>query len=65
MYATIHQANNYVNRYYSSADPLRIAWSQLSDSDKQILLNRAEQLIDRLSFTGVPLNPNKAFPRNP
>lgn len=67
MYATIEQANAYVESYYSSTNDIRIAWEALSDGDKQIVLNRAEQVIDLLPFGGKPVDPKqqKAFPRHP
>lgn len=65
MYATVAQANAYVTAYYSSTDPLRVAWESLQEADKQVMLNRAEQLIDLLPLQGKPLSPGKAFPREP
>lgn len=67
MYATIEQANTYVASYYSSTNNIRIAWEALSEGDKQIALNRAEQVIDLLPFNGKPVDPksSKAFPRHP
>lgn len=64
MYATVEQANDYVQKYYSSTDSLRRLWESLSDEDKQVQLNRAEQQIDLLPFTGRPLG-TSAFPREP
>lgn len=65
MYATIVEANEYVKNYYSSTNPLRAIWESLSDEDKQVLLNRAEQAIDSLPLKGCPLEGGKAFPRSP
>lgn len=65
MYATVEQANAYVQNFYSSADSLRLTWEALSDDDKQISLNRAEQSIDMLPFNGKPEHKDKAFPRKP
>lgn len=65
MYATVVQANEYVQNYYSSSDSLRLAWEALSEPDKLVLLNRAEQTIDQLPFTGKPAVDGKAFPRYP
>lgn len=65
MYATIEQANLYVQSYYSSTDPLRISWETLDNSDKQVYLNRAEQIIDQLPLKGTPTQLTKAFPRKP
>lgn len=67
MYATIEQANTYVASYYSSTNNIRIAWEALSEEDKQVVLNRAEQVIDLLPFNGRPVDPKQinAFPRHP
>lgn len=65
MYATLEQANAYVASYYSSTNNIRIAWDALSDEDKQIMLNRSEQIIDLLPFNGKPVDKEKAFPRCP
>lgn len=64
MYATVVQANEYVQNYYSSNDSMRLAWEALSDEDKLVSLNRAEQTIDRLPLKGRPVVKNKAFPRD-
>lgn len=65
MYATLEQANTYVASCYSSTNEIRIAWDTLSDEDKQITLNRAEQIIDLLPFIGKPVVKEKVFPRYP
>lgn len=65
MYATVSQANEYVEQYYSSTNPLRVAWEGLDDADRLVLLNRAEQTIDSLPLKGRPLERDKAFPRAP
>lgn len=64
MYATVVQANEYVQNYYSSGDSMRLAWEALSEPDKLVLLNRAEQTIDHLPINGKPVIENKAFPRH-
>lgn len=65
MYATIKEANEYIENYYSSTDSLRETWEDLDDEDKQVLLNRAERIIDQLPYTGRPKDMHKAFPRYP
>lgn len=67
MYATVEQANAYVASYYSSTNNIRIAWEALNEEDKQITLNRSEQLIDLLPFNGKPVDSKQvnAFPRYP
>lgn len=65
MYATVEQASAYISDYYGSTDSLRLAWEALSDGDKQVHLNRAEQIIDLLPYNGIPVRKDKAFPRKP
>jgi hypothetical protein len=65
MYATVAQANEYVESYYSSTDPLRIAWEDLSAEDRQVALNKSEQFIDMLPLTGRAITAHKSFPREP
>ena len=65
MYATIAEANEYVKSFYSSTNSLRVLWEGLSEEDKQVLLNRAEQAIDSLPLKGCALGSGKAFPRTP
>lgn len=65
MYATVVQADEYVQNYYSSGDSMRLAWEKLSEADKLVSLNRAEQTIDCLPFTGRSVAEDKAFPRYP
>lgn len=65
MYATVVQADEYVQNYYSSSDSVRLAWEALNESDKLVMLNRAEQVIDQLPLLGIPIVAGKAFPRLP
>lgn len=65
MYATLEQAQAYIENYYGSTDPIRASWDALSDDDKQVALNRAEQTIDLLPYRGKPCEKTKAFPREP
>lgn len=65
MYATLEQANAYIESYYSSNNPLRISWNALSDGDKTVQLNIAERTIDQLPLKGKPIHKSKAFPRKP
>lgn len=65
MYATVTEADAYVSNYYGSTDLLRTSWESLSPEDKQVCLNRAEQVIDQLPLLGVPKIKGKAFPRDP
>lgn len=63
MYATVVQANEYVQNYYSSGDLVRQAWEDLDDADRLVLLNRAEQTIDQLPISGRSASGDKAFPQ--
>ena len=65
MYTTIQKADEYVEKYYSSTDPLKLLWQNLTETDKQVLLNRAEQKIDMLPLSGHAVIVGKAFPRDP
>lgn len=65
MYATVTQANAFASAYYSSSNGVRLAWEALSDEDKQVMLNKAEQVIDQLPFQGCDVVIGKAFPREP
>lgn len=64
-YATVAETTTYVRSYYSSTDAIRIAWEELSEGDKQVMLNKAAQIIDFLPLKGKPVHANKAFPRYP
>lgn len=64
MYVNVEQANAYIEKYYSSTNPLRVAWNSFSEEDKQVLLNRAQQQIDLLPLKGKPLG-TEEFPREP
>lgn len=66
-YATVEDANAYVQSMYLSTDEARLTWEKLSDEDKQVLLNKAFDVIEQLPFTGRKTSeeqPN-AFPRCP
>lgn len=65
-YATVQEANEYVSSHYLSTDSERDRWNSLTDDDKQILLNKGKDIIDRLPLTGrtTELNQEDAFPRN-
>lgn len=65
MYATVEQANTYIQTYYSSTNSLRVAWEKLEDSDKTVALNKAQQSIDQLPYKGQPVIAGTVFPRKP
>lgn len=66
-YVTVEAANDYVTRYFTSNDPLRLAWEELSGEDREVLLRRSFESIELLPYTGRKseiAQPN-AFPRYP
>ena len=65
MYATVEQANAYAQKYYSSTNPLRVAWMALTNEDKEVALNKAQQTIDQLPLLGQSVEAEVAFPRTP
>ena len=61
-YISIHEMQEYVNKYYTSTDPLRIQWEAMSEADQEVYLRRAFEQINNLPFTGRPLKPNQSLP---
>lgn len=51
-YSTLLDADKYIETHYVSTDPQRIKWNTLSIEDKQILLEKAFMILERLPFTG-------------
>lgn len=66
-YVDLTYADNYVATHYLSTDDLRTGWENLSEADKEVLLLKSFESIDRLPFTGrkTKCNQDKAFPRWP
>lgn len=66
-YVTIEVAHEYVIGHFTSTDPLRLEWEQLSDKDREVLLRRSFESIESLPFSGRKLDPSQpnAFPRWP
>ena len=66
-YNTVEQADAYVDSHYLSSDELAQRWSDLYDSDKQVLLTKAHDIIDALPITGrkASVDQPDAFPRCP
>jgi hypothetical protein len=64
-YISLTDAALYLSNYYTSTDAKYTAWSALSDSDCEVLLRQALQIIDRQPFTGVKAFSTQtlAFPR--
>lgn len=66
-YATVAEANAYIASRYTSTDALRLLWENYSDDDKQVLLNKAHDIIDALPLVGrkASIEQTNAFPRFP
>lgn len=66
-YATVEQADKYVQEHFISTDPVRLSWEDLSEEDKQVILNVSAEAINSLPFPGRKKDPNQedAFPRCP
>lgn len=66
-YSTIGEATEYVETHYLSTDEVRTSWGNLSEDDKQVLLNKAFTVIESLPFTGhkASVDQPNAFPRCP
>lgn len=61
-YVTLDEANEYVNNYFLSSDPLRIQWNAMEDSDREVLLRKAFVQMNQLPYTGKPKNPKQSLP---
>lgn len=66
-YSTITEADQYIAEHYLSTDSQRLLWEELSDEDKQVLLNQAFDVIEALPLTGHKTDVAQpyAFPRCP
>ena len=64
-YSTTEEADLYVVSNYTSTDSLRTAWEELSDDDRQVLLNKAYSVINSLPLRGCKTSVDQpgAFPR--
>jgi len=64
-YITLEEANDYVEAFYTSNDPYRVAWNALNDSDKEIILRNGARAIDSLVLLGrkVLVDQIMEFPR--
>ena len=51
-YINLVDADLYLTSHYLSTDTKLIAWQDLIDADKEALLRKATQIIDRLQFAG-------------
>lgn len=66
-YVTLQAADDYVTGHFTSNDTLRLAWENLDDEDKEVLLRRSFESIETLPFPGRKAHPSQpnAFPRWP
>lgn len=66
-YVTLEAADDYVARHFTSNDTLRLAWENLDDEDKEVLLLRSFESIESLPLAGRKADPTQpnAFPRWP
>lgn len=66
-YVTVAEANGYVEELYLVNDAAREEWAQRSQLDKEVLLRRATEAIERLPFSGkkAALTQTLSFPRYP
>lgn len=66
-YVTVQEADEYIRCHYLSTDRSRLAWEELEDADKEILLRNSAEAINSLPFTGRKMYPTQdnAFPRFP
>ena len=66
-YVDVAYADEYVNTHFLSVDERRLNWEVLDNNDKEVLLQRSFEAIERLPFVGRKTNPDQpnAFPRYP
>lgn len=66
-YVSVEDATIYVAEHYISTDPMRALWTGLSTEDKEVLLRKSFECIERLPFTGRKTDKDQpnAFPRFP
>ena len=64
-YLTLADANIYLNANYATTDPLLVAWTALTDPDREAYLRKARQTIDRQPIVGYKAIYTQAlaFPR--
>ena len=66
-YVTVAEADEYVAKLFLVTEPVRENWAQRSTEDKEVLLRKATEIIERLPFQGKrsTLNQILSFPRYP
>jgi hypothetical protein len=64
-YITVDEADAYVALYHTSTDAANVAWSSMSDGDKEILLRRSMDVLEAVPVTGAKITSSQAlqFPR--
>lgn len=62
---TVERLNEVIASLFLTSELVKIGWNELTDTDKQILINKADNEINRLQFIGVVKEENQknAFPR--
>lgn len=66
-YVDVSYADEYISKHFLSTDELRIGWEELTEEDKEVLLQRSFEAIECLPFPGRKTDPKQttAFPRCP
>lgn len=64
-YATLLEADEYVSKYYTEYDDLRVIWEVLTDQEKMSYLGASLSQIESLVLTGSPATRTQSlqFPR--
>lgn len=64
-YVTVSESDEYIGNYRRELDPLRVHWSVLTDSEKELYLRKSCQQIERVMFVGRKfyVEQKLAFPR--
>ena len=62
---TVEEVNSQVKSYYMPCDLDSLGWNDLSDEDKQVLVNRADAEFDTYQWIGEKVSEDQehAFPR--
>lgn len=61
-YITVEEATTIISSYMLPSDPLRVAWTAASNSDKEILLLQSCLQLERLPYTGRKRIRRKVYP---
>lgn len=62
---TLEELNSLISTFYLSTELTEIKWDELSENDKQVLLNKAIDFINELQFDGYKVSQDQQneFPR--